>query len=675
MIIRSRQMRTLRAGLVAAATVLLVTGMALVAGAGTTWAHHDPSDDGGGGYVTRDHSDLLIDGQPFRFAGTNNYYLEYSSPLMVDDVFNRAAGAGFTVLRTWGWLDIGNQDGSNSISGKKNGVYFQYWGGTAPAFNDGADGLSKLDYVVAQAGKAGIKLVIPFTNNWSDFGGIDQYVRWAGGTHHDDFYTNPQIRGWYQAWIAHVLNHVNTITGLPYKDDPTIMTWELGNEPRCKGSGIYPPSSTCSTATLVSWADTMTRYIKTIDGHHLVSVGDEGFYANDRGGSDWTTNGGEGVDTLAFTKLPAVDVMSFHLYPDSWGKTADWGTDWISKHVRDARKLGKAVMLGEYGLLDKATRNPVYRTWTDTFIAGHGNGLLYWILSGKQDDGTLYPDYDGFTVYCPTPVCQTISNAEVRISTGQPVFPPVADDDATTTAFDTAATIAATANDIAYVTSIRPQTLDLDPATTGRQSTLTVPAGQYTVDSAGTITFTPADGFHGRTTATYTVQDQTGRLSNVATVSVIVKANPGAPIQFASFEDATLDGWAPGNWQTDAGTLSQQTSFHTDGAAGLHVSAVGGGWFGTNLATPLDISAKSALKVDLRTGPSAGTSIDIAIQNSSDFTWCQGNFGFVPQGTTTTFVADLASGFSCDGTTLTDIRAIWVYISPGEFDLDNVRAE
>jgi hypothetical protein len=38
-------------------------------------------------------------------------------------------------------------------------------------------------------------------------------------------------------------------------------------------------------------------------------------------------------------------------------------------------------------------------------------------------------------------------------------------------------------------------------------------------------------------------------------------------------------------------------------------------------------------------------------------------------------VADLTTGFSCAGGTLTDIRAIWVYLSPGSFDLDTVRAQ
>jgi mannan endo-1,4-beta-mannosidase len=180
------------------------------------------------------------------------------------------------------------------------------------------------------------------------------------------------IRGWYRDWISHVLNRTNTLTGIAYKDDPTVMTWELGNEPRCKGSGSYPTSPSCSTSTLIGWADEMTRHIKSIDRHHLASIGDEGFFCDDPTSSDWTANCGEGVDTIAFTRLPAVDVMSYHLYPDGWGKDAAWGTTWIARHIREAKAAGKAVMLGEFGLRDKAVRNVVYREWTDTVIRSAG---------------------------------------------------------------------------------------------------------------------------------------------------------------------------------------------------------------------------------------------------------------------------------------------------------------
>jgi mannan endo-1,4-beta-mannosidase len=630
------------------------------------------------GFVTRVGTELRLDGRPFHIAGSNNYYPMYKSRLMVDDVFADAAAAGFNVLRIWGSLDIGDQDGSNSVHGKADGVYFQYFDGTRPAYNDGADGLEHLDYVLWRARESGVKVVVPFVNNWRDFGGMDQYVRWAGGDAHDDFYTDPVVEGWYRDWISHLLNRVNTLTGVRYADDPTIMTWELGNEPRCKGSGVYPTSPACTTATITSWADEMTRYVKSLDRRHLVSVGDEGFYCVP-GAAHWTENCGEGVDTLALTRLPAVDVMSFHLYPDPWGTDAAWGTDWIARHVRDARRLHKASMLGEFGLGDKGARNPVYREWTDTVVRTGGNGFLYWILSGIQDDGTLYPDFDGYTVYCPSPVCQTLTNASKLLAGRPPLFGPVADDDAAVTEFGVAATLTPASNDVAYLTRVAPGSIDLDPAAAGRQSAVTVaagavPAGAFAAAADGTVTFTPADGFAGRAVASYTIRDRFGRLSNTARLTVTVKPDPTAAVRLFSFEDG-VEGWAPGNWQVDAGTVAQSADFHSDGAFALRVDATGGGWFGANLAAPADLAGKSTLRFDLQTG-AAGTSTNIAVQVGDAFEWCQGAWGFVNGGTTTTVVVDLLDGFSCDPAKLADTRVLWVWISPGgAFHLDNVRAE
>ncbi len=360
-------------------------------------------------FVQRVGPSLWLNGQDFRFAGTNNYYLMYKSQYMVDDVLTDAAESGFQVLRTWGSLETGGEDGTGLDQSKAGGVYFQYWDANSPAYNDSADGLQHLDYVVARAGQLGIRLIIPFVNNWSDFGGMDQYVMWRGGRYHDQFYTDPAIRQWYKDWIAHLLNHTNTITGVQYKNDPTILMWELANEPRCKGSGTFPASAACGTQTLISWANEMSTYIKTIDQNHLVSVGDEGFYCLPLR-IDWTENCSEGVDTLAFARLPNIDVLSFHLYPDTWGKDAAWGTHWIQRHIVDAARIGKPALLGEFGLQNKNARNSVYKEWTDAVCNSGGSGALYWILSGDQDDGTLYADYDGFTVYCPSPVCASLSD-------------------------------------------------------------------------------------------------------------------------------------------------------------------------------------------------------------------------------------------------------------------------
>jgi mannan endo-1,4-beta-mannosidase len=620
------------------------------------------------GFVTRVGSDLKLNGKPFKFYGSNNYYLMYKSRPMVDDVFADAQAAGFTVLRTWGWLDQNPSDG----------VVFQTWDPALlrPVYNDGPDGLERLDYVLYRARQAGVKLVIPFTNNWGDFGGMDQYVRWAGKAYHDDFYRDAQIRGWYKDWISHVLNRVNTLTGVAYKDDPTVMTWELANEPRCQGSGAFPASDQCGKAhpeTITNWADEMTRFIKSIDHHHLASVGEEGFTCANPDSDDWNTNCGPGTDSAALTALPAVDVMSFHLYPDGWGTTPAWGTQWIKDHIAVARRLHKASMLGEFGLKDKGTRNPVYQQWTDAVRSAGGTGFLYWILSGVQDDGTLYPDYDGFTVYCPSPVCTTIGNGGDELVHGQRSRPPVADHDAAVTPFDTAVSVAALANDIAYRTYLKPSTLDLDPSVPGVQASFAATGGTFTA-TAGTVSFAPTSGFAGKSTAHYVVRDAAGRWSNVADIVVTVKPDPTAAIVLASWESG-LDGWAPGNWQPNAGTLSQTSAYHTDGAFGMHVDAADGGWFGVNPAEAWNLTGKSLLKYDLSAGPAAGTSTAIAFQVGPSWTWCQGPFTWVNQGSTATLEVDLLNGLSCDAASLNEIHGVLIYISSGQFDLDYLRAE
>ncbi|GAA0900822.1 hypothetical protein GCM10009557_76860 [Virgisporangium ochraceum] len=619
-------------------------------------------------FVTRAGSDLRLDGHTFRFAGTNNYYLMYKSPLMVDDVFADAQAARFNVLRTWGFLDIGNQDGSNSIRGKADGVYFQYWDGTKPAYNDGPDGLQKLDYVLASARRHNIRLVIPLTNNWNDFGGMDQYVRWAGGSYHDDFYTNPTIKGWYKDWISHVLNRVNPLTGVAYRDDPTVMAWELGNEPRCLSAGAYPRSPNCTTATINAWADEMSRHIKSVDRNHLVGAGDEGFFCDDPNHEDWTRKCSEGVDTIALASLPAIDMMSFHIYPTAWGKDLPWTFEWIKRHVREANRIGKPVFWGEFGWLDKSTRNVVFKQWTDLFDAEGGDGWLYWILSGVQDDGTLYPDYDGYTVYCPSPVCTTLTNARDELLGPQRSRPPVADHDTAVAEFDQPVTLTPAANDVAYRTSVRASSIDLDPATAGQQKT----RNGFALNPDGTVTFTPTPGQVGTVTGSYTIRDQAGRLSNVATLTVTVKPDAGAAVVISTFESGT-DGWGPGSWLPDAGTVAQTTEFHPQGAYGLRLTVTADHWFGPALAAPLDLTGKQFFRAELRTG-ATGTSVSLAVQTGADYTWCQTPFPWVNANTTTTISFDLLTELSC-AANLADVKALYLFLNAGTHDLDDIRAE
>ncbi|MGI8988448.1 MAG: glycoside hydrolase 5 family protein [Bryobacteraceae bacterium] len=336
------------------------------------------------GFVATNGVQFTLEGQPFRFAGANNYYLGSRSKAMADAVLDRAAAMQLPVIRTWGFLDCG------ALDGLPTGVCYQYWDPAkgAPAYNDGPDGLERLDYVVQAASTRGMKLILPLVNNWKDFGGIDQYVAWFGLSRHSDFYSNPDARQAYQAWISHLLNRKNTYTGVLYKDEPAIMAWELINELRSSRGG---------TAATTGWVAEMSSFVKGVDPTHLVAAGDEGLL--NRSGADWLYNGSQGVDFDAILGIPSIDFGTFHAYPENWGKNAAWGLQWIEDHLVSASASGKPVLLEEYGWKDRATRDGVFGSWLERIFERDAPGDLVWILAGPQDDGSLYPDYDGYTIY------------------------------------------------------------------------------------------------------------------------------------------------------------------------------------------------------------------------------------------------------------------------------------
>jgi|GEM_PF-928332 len=358
---------------------------------------------------------FVLDGKPFCFAGTNNYYLTYKSEEAVLDVLETTAKMDLKVMRTWGFLDRGSLDGSvRNIRepGHKDGFYFQYWDTKTnrPAYNDGADGLQKLDFILHHARRLGIKLLIPFTNSWRDFGGMDQYLVWYGLDEHHLFYTDERVKTAYKDWVRHLLTRVNSLDGTPYSEDPAIFAWELANEPRTLINEDFDSKTGWDPTTITTWAAEMSAYVKSLDKNHMLAVGDEGFFNG--GGTHWTYRAEGGVDHEALTALPDIDFGTFHLYPDHWGVGHLWGNEWIESHIAVARKLGKPTLLEEYGIHVKREkeisgkvihgferREVAYRNWNNVAMRRGAGGALFWILSGIEEKGKLYPDYDHFTVY------------------------------------------------------------------------------------------------------------------------------------------------------------------------------------------------------------------------------------------------------------------------------------
>lgn len=339
--------------------------------------------DSKGGFVKPNGTEFSVDGSSFYFAGTNNYYLPYAPDYMVDDVFSKAKSMGLKVMRTWGFID--GKSSCDIVLQPSLGVYDE-------------NGFKKFDSVVKKAQDAGMKLVIPFINNWDDFGGMNKYVEWTGAGSHDNFFTNEACKTAYKNYVNHFLNRTNSITGVKYKDDPTIMTWELANEPRC--------GADTTGTTLYNWVKEMSEYIKSIDSNHMVAIGDEGFF-NRKGSSDYDYNGGAGVDWEKLATIPSIDYGTYHLYPDGWGRSVDWGTQWIKDHIDAAKVANKPAVLEEYGI--KSNQESVYKTWNDTVLNNGGAGTMFWTLTGVGFDGKQdYPDYDGFRVLYPSSIASAI---------------------------------------------------------------------------------------------------------------------------------------------------------------------------------------------------------------------------------------------------------------------------
>lgn len=178
----------------------------------------------------------------------------------MSSAFKEVASHGLNVARTWAFND-------------GNGYHVLQ---TSPGVYD-EQVFQALDFVICEAQRHGIRLILSFVNNYKDFGGRAQYVQWENNAtglqiSEDDFYTNPNVKDYYKNHVKRIMTRNNSLNGVAYKNDPTIFAWELINEPRCK--------TDLSGRTVQRWVKEMASYVKSIDSNHLLEVGMEGFYGN-----------------------------------------------------------------------------------------------------------------------------------------------------------------------------------------------------------------------------------------------------------------------------------------------------------------------------------------------------------------------------------------------------------
>ncbi|KAI9893647.1 MAG: hypothetical protein M1814_006443 [Vezdaea aestivalis] len=322
---------------------------------------------------------MKINQKPQYFAGANSWWVPYLfDDAEIERVFQQMVQSGLRTTRIWGF-------GNTNTPGGSGIVYFQYLNSTGgyPNF-DKKNGIPRLDKTIRLAEKYKINLVIPLLNNWDDLGGINTYVNAFGGDH-NSFYTNAKAQQVYKDYVKLIVTR--------YKHSSAIFSWELANEPRCSG---------CPTSVITNWVKDISAYIKSLDSHHAVAIGDEGWLPN-FGGPDtsYGYSSYEGVDFIANLAIPTIDYGTFHMYPQFWGYAYDWGNQWIKDHDAIGKRLGKPVILEEYGVESYvADRQAIILKYQQTILKETSVASSSFWQFGTQIS-SINP-FDNFAIYYDT---------------------------------------------------------------------------------------------------------------------------------------------------------------------------------------------------------------------------------------------------------------------------------
>ena len=325
------------------------------------------------GFVSVQNGKFYLDGNPFYFGATNAYWLfdqqgitfENGSAAVATAVahqLDRSREIGIRVIRMWAFNDdAGRQATLQTSPGVYNETIFR-----------------ALDLVIREARTRGIKLILSLVNHQPEYGGARKYVEWAGLANVGDFYTNANVKQLFKNHISVMLNRTNTYTGVKYKDDPTIMAWEMVNEASNESGG-----SNVDPVPLRDFYSEIARYIKSIDPNHLVTTGEEGFdhsryvsrystYAN-----NWVHRADErGTSYYLNTNVPEVDFAQVHMYPAAWAmQPGQESLRWITEHASIAAAAGKPLIVGEYGISDHAQYTDWLATAEQTDAVG---GMFLW---------------------------------------------------------------------------------------------------------------------------------------------------------------------------------------------------------------------------------------------------------------------------------------------------------
>lgn len=306
------------------------------------------------GFVQVKDGHFVRDGIPYYYVGTNFWYGailgsegQGGNRTRLCKELDRMRAMGIDNLR----ILVGS-DGQRGIKTKVEPTLQEAPG----VYNDTI--LAGLDYLLMEMGKRKMVAVLYLNNSWEWSGGYGYYLEQAGEGKaprpDEDGYpafmkfvaryaTCEKAHQLFYDYVRFILSRTNRYTGLKYTDDPAIMSWQIGNEPRAFSTEALP--------AFEKWLAEASALIRSLDANHLVSIGSEG---------SWGCENDYGVyERICADKN--IDYCNIHLWPYNWGwARADHlvedlavscrnTKDYIDRHLAICARLSKPLVMEEFG--------------------------------------------------------------------------------------------------------------------------------------------------------------------------------------------------------------------------------------------------------------------------------------------------------------------------------------
>lgn len=327
------------------------------------------------GFVVRCGLGLCLDGRPYRFTGLNIYNANSQSNC---------------------WYTLGSGSGlDSSLTTIGTGQEaFRAWFFQRLATTNGVRDWSAFDHTLDVAAAHGERVIATLTNQWGDCENVSGNPAYKSESWYQSGYTSsvdPGMTATYREWVRELVTR--------YRDNPTILAWQMINEGEAKASSNGSCSSTAE-ASVHSWAVDISGLIRSLDSNHLVSLGTIG------NGQCGTSTGTSYEDLHA---ISTIDLCEYHDYdsPSSPMPGDQWNG--LATRLSQCQALGKPMFVGEVGIKtsDVSSLSTRAADMAAKFSAQFGAGVVgelpwEWAASG-QNTG------DGYSIDPNDPILALLS--------------------------------------------------------------------------------------------------------------------------------------------------------------------------------------------------------------------------------------------------------------------------